>query len=54
MGSGTKPRSCAVSRAISTASFSSVLSTVRSSVRRDHEVTSGCTHTNGIARSAAS
>jgi len=39
---------------MSTASFSSVLSNVRSSARRDHEVTIGCTHTNGIDRSAAS
>src|SRR5664279_1375669 len=44
----------AVSLAISTASFSSVLSKVRSSLRRAHEVSRVCTHTNAIPRSAAS
>src|SRR4051794_26712729 len=39
---------------MSTASFSSVLSCVRSSPRRDHEGSIGCTHTNGMPRSAAS
>ena len=34
--------------------MSSVLSKVRSSLRRAHEVCIGCTHTNGIDRSAAS
>ena len=39
---------------MSTASFSSVLSYVRSSARRAHEVIIGWTQTNGIDRSAAS
>jgi hypothetical protein len=34
--------------------FSSVLWTVKSSARRDHEVSVGCTHTNDMLRSAAS
>src|SRR5690242_16780837 len=36
-----------------TASFSSVLSKVRSSLRRAHDVSIGWTHTNGIPRSPA-
>jgi hypothetical protein len=53
-GSGREQCSCAVSRAISTASLSSILPKVRSSARRAHALISGCTHTNGMPRSAAS
>jgi len=37
-----------------TASFSSVLSVVRSSLRRAQDDRAGCTHTNGMPRSTAS
>jgi hypothetical protein len=47
-------RSWAASRAMTTASFSSVVSTVRSSPRRAHDISIGWTHTNGIPRSPAS